>query len=62
MNHIHHIKAPRNEAYDRYWYKGQGFYFADDGEQLIGPYSSYEEAQAAFNRYCDMLDSVGGGL
>ena len=39
-----------------HWFSGPGWYFADETEQLVGPYDTREVAQVAMYRYCQSLE------
>lgn len=39
-----------------HWFSGPGWYFADESSELIGPYDSMEESQAAMYRYAQLLN------
>ena len=46
--------VPADGVYDgTFW--GQGFYFADEGWSLCGPYATQEECSMAFDRYAESL-------
>lgn len=43
-------------SYADHWYEGAGWYYADETEQLNGPFASKEDAGKACQVYADNLD------
>jgi hypothetical protein len=54
-----HIEQPEDP--EATWFNGPGWYFADECEQLVGPFSSESDAAQAFDGRCASLAAEADG-